>query len=69
MVNIKLEQNMDKIQIESKLNQWYTIIEENMKTNIPLKTKHTTHKQITSPQLKYLQHQFNQILLHARTYG
>lgn len=69
MDNITLEQYMDKVQIETKLNQWYSIIEENMKTNIPLKTKHTINKPITSPQLKHLQHCSKQIQINTQTYG
>lgn len=53
MNDIQLEQNMNKNQIEQKINQWYNIMEESMNKNIPLKTKHLIQKPITSPQLRF----------------
>lgn len=66
---IKLDQYMDKNQLEGKLNQWYTITEYGLNNNIPKKSKHTTHKPTTSPTLRHLQHRFQQLHLQAQITG
>lgn len=68
MDNIQLDTHMNKDQIEEKNNQWYKIV-EGKDNYIPLKTKHTIEKPITSATLRYLQHKFKQLHLQAQLWG
>lgn len=68
MNEVQLDSHVDKSLIEKKLNQWYNII-EGIINNVPKKTKLTTHKPITSPTLRHLQHRFIQLHLQAQIVG
>lgn len=60
---------MSKENIDEELNKWYEMIEDGMINNIPKKTTHTTHRPITSPKLRYFQHEYQQLQLRTQTQG
>lgn len=60
MVNISISERMDKQTIDSKLDQRYNITEHIIGKNIPTKSSITIQRSVTRPQLRNLQHRFNQ---------
>lgn len=67
--NMNIPQYMTKDQIDERLNTWYQAIEESAKKNIPLKTRQVTHKPITSPRIRFIQHNCNELKKNSTLQG
>lgn len=65
---MNIPQHMTKDQIDERLNFWYQAIEESVK-NIPLKTRQFTHKSITSPRIRLIQHHCNELKRNSALQG
>lgn len=66
---IRINEHMNKNEIDEKLQQWYTTIETAINNNIPKKTRQIMNKPISSPLLKRLQFNFENLKRLAQLYG
>lgn len=51
---------MNKERIAQKVEHWYKITEKGANNSVPLKTQ-VTHKPVTSPVLRHMQHKYTQL--------
>lgn len=69
MSNIEITQEILKM-TNTKLNQWYTIIDTRIKKNIVFQTKwQQLQKPISSGLLNHIQHQYSQLCLAVQMQG
>lgn len=67
--DMTVQDNLLHEEIDSKLGQWYKIIETNMRNNIPTQTQVIDQKPITNAHIRYIQHQYRQLQQQAERTG
>ena len=69
MNNMEITDNMTSDEIDRALNSWYNTIESAMNQTMPTIAQTTTQKPITSPLLKYIQHQHTLLQQMSQIHG
>ena len=67
--NFEIDENMQKDDLERSMKNWINIITEAIENNIPKSTNKLEQKEISNPQIKYLQWICSRILDNSRLTG
>ena len=67
--NIVITDNMTPVHIDTAIETWYNAIQTGMNISMPTIRRETTQKPISSPLLRYIQHQHQQLLQASQTHG